>query len=47
MNFHYIFPNYKKLKSFGETYTPCNQQRIFMEQMSNMDFYIWYWPGPN
>jgi hypothetical protein len=44
MNFQYIlyFPNYEKLNSFVETFTPYHQILIFEEQlcMSNMDFYF-------
>ncbi len=40
MNFQYIFPNYEKLKSFVETFTPNDQILIFKEQlcMSYMGF---------
>jgi hypothetical protein len=37
-------PNFEKLSSFVETFTPYNQILIFKEQlsMSTIDFYIWY-----
>ncbi len=43
--FSQYFPNYEKLKSFVETFTPFNQILIFKEQlcMYIMDFDIWYW----
>jgi hypothetical protein len=44
-----MLPNYEKLKYLVELFNPYNQILIFTEQssMSNMDFYIKYWPGPN
>jgi len=40
--FSIYFPNFEKLKSFVDTFTPYNQILIFEEQlcMTNMDFYI-------
>jgi hypothetical protein len=38
-----IFPNFEKLTSFAETFTPFNQIKIFEEQAStfNQEFYIY------
>jgi hypothetical protein len=45
--FKLYFPNYEKLKSFKETFTPYNQIFTFEEQlgtcMCNFNFYIWHW----
>ncbi len=45
----YMFSLLWKVKSFVESFTSYGQILAFEEQlfMSNMDFYIWYWPGTN
>ncbi len=35
---HMYFPNYEKLESFLETFTPFIQKRIFEEQLSMTNY---------
>jgi hypothetical protein len=47
------FSNYEKLKFFVDTFTPFNQILLYFRvtvmyvKLSIMDFYVWYWLGPN
>ncbi len=48
--FNINFLSYEMLESFVETFTPYtyfHRTDMYILRMSIMDFYIWYWLGPD